>query len=67
MIKTMTMQECMEHLRAHGLSISQDTLANGIEQGVYPFGLCVIGGKRRVFQIFKKKLDAWISEVEVDE
>lgn len=67
MIKTMTMQECMEHLRSHGLSISQDTLANGIEQGVYPFGLCVIGGKRRVFQIFKKKLDAWISEVEVDE
>lgn len=67
MIKTMTMQECMDHLRAHGLSISQDTLANGIEQGVYPFGLCVIGGKRRVFQIFKKKLDAWISEVEVDE
>lgn len=64
MIKTMSLQECMEHLRAHGLSISQDTLANGIEQGTFPFGLCVIGGKRRVFQIFKKKLDAWIAERE---
>ena len=64
MIKTMTLQECMEHLRAHGLSVSQDTLANGIEQGVYPFGLCVIGGKRRVFQIFSNLLDKWIAERE---
>ena len=64
MIKTMTMQECMDHLRAHGLSISQDTLVNWIEQGVYPFGLCVIGGKRRVFQIFTNLLDKWIAERE---
>ena len=64
MIKTMSLQECMEHLRVHGLSISQDTLANGIEQGVYPFGLCVIGGKRRVFQIFSNPLDKWIAERE---
>ena len=64
MIKTMTLQECMEHLRVHGLSISQDTLANGIEQGAYPFGLCVIGGKLRVFQIFSNLLDKWIAERE---
>lgn len=64
MIKTMTLQECMEHLRAHGLSISQDTLSNGIEQGVYPFGLCVIGWQRRVFQIFTNLLDKWIAERE---
>lgn len=64
MIKTMSLQECMEHLRAHGLSISQDTLANGIEQGVYPFCLCVIGVKRRVFQIFTNLLDKWIAERE---
>ena len=64
MIKTMTLQECMEHLRVHGLSISQDTLANGIEQGVYPFGLCVIGGQRRVFHIFPNLLDKWIAERE---
>lgn len=64
MIKTMSLQECMEHLRVHGLSISQDTLANGIEQGVYPFGLCVAGEKRRVFQIFSNLLDKWIAERE---
>ena len=64
MIKTMTMQECMEHLRSRGRSSAQDTLANGIEQGVYPFGLCVIGGKRRVFQIFSNLLDKWIAERE---
>ena len=64
MINTMTMQECMDHLRAHGLSISQDTLSNGLEQGVYPFGVCINGGKRRVFQIFARLLDKWIEERE---
>ena len=64
MIKTMTLAECMDHLRAHGLSISQDTLANGLEQGVYPFGVCVRGAKQRVFQIFSRLLDEWIAERE---
>lgn len=61
MIKTMTLGECMKYLRAHGLSISQDTLANGLEQGVYPFGVCVGGGKRRVFQIYTRLVDEWIA------
>lgn len=64
MIKTMSLHECMEHLRAHGLSISQETLSNGLEQGVYPFGVCIIGGKQRVFQIFARLLDKWIEERE---
>lgn len=41
-----------------------DTLADGLEQGVYPFGVCIRTDRSRVFQIFKKKLDAWIAERE---
>lgn len=39
-ILTMTPQGAAEYLRASGMSISPDTLRRGIEQGVYPFGLC---------------------------
>ena len=56
-----------KYLRDKGLSLCSDTLADGLEQGVYPFGVCIRTDRSRVFQIFKKKLDAWISDVEVDE
>ena len=44
--------------------IARVTLADGLEQGVYPFGVCIRTDRSRVFQIFKKKLDAWIAERE---
>ena len=46
------------------MSLCSDTLADGLEQGVYPFGVCIRTDRSRVFQIFKKKLDAWIAERE---
>lgn len=64
-IATMDLNECAAYLRDHGLRISHETLADGIEQGVYPFGVCV-GGKRRVFQIFTALLDQWIEERSVE-
>lgn len=67
MIKTMDLNTCAAYLREHGLSISNETLANGLEQGVYPFGVCVGGCGRRVFQIFTRLLDEWIAEREVEE
>lgn len=67
MIKTMDLNTCAAYLRERGLSISNETLANGLEQGVYPFGVCVSGCGRRVFQIFTRLLDEWIAEREVEE
>lgn len=64
MIKTLTLNEAAKYLRSKGLSLCSDTLANGLEQGVYPFGMCIRNERSRVFQIFKKKLDAWIAEVD---
>lgn len=66
MIKTMDLNECAAYLRAHGLSISNESLADGLEQRVYPFGVCICGGKRRIFQIYTRLVDEWIAEREVE-
>ena len=55
-ISTMTPQGAAEYLRARGMSISPDTLRRGIEQGVYPFGLCIKTDGSAVYQIFKRLL-----------
>ena len=44
-IRTMDLNECAAYLREHGLSISNESLAAGLEQRVYPFGVCIRGGK----------------------
>ena len=64
MIETMTLNQASKYLRDKGLILSPDTLADGLENGVYPFGVCIRTDRSRVFQIFKKKMDAWIAERE---
>ena len=66
-ISTMTPQSAAEYLRARGMSISPETLRRGIEQGVYPFGLCIKTDGSAVYQIFKRLLDEWIAERAIDE
>ena len=41
MIKTLTLHQASKYLRDKGLSLCSDTLADGLEQGVYPFGVCI--------------------------
>lgn len=66
-IATLTVQDTAQYLRDRGLSISPDTLRQGIKQGVYPFGIVIEMERSPVFQIFKKQLDAWIAERTVEE
>ena len=65
-IQTMDLNECAAYLREHGLSISNESLAAGLEQRVYPFGVCIRGGKRRIFQIYTRLVNGWITEREVE-
>ena len=60
-IRTLNINETIARLRAHGLSIGQSVLSDGIEQGVFPFGVCIKKDKRNFF-IFEKLLDEWIAE-----
>ena len=66
MIQTLTLNEAAAYLRERGLSISNETLAAGLEQGVFAFGTAFRAyGKNRVVMIFKRLLDQWIAEREV--
>lgn len=68
MIATMTATEAAAYLRAHGLKISNASLAAGLEAGIFPFGHAFKGdGKQRVIMIFKRLLDEWIEERSVED
>ena len=63
MIETLTVAETTERMRTAGIRISPETLRDGLEQGVYPFGVHIKsrhGGN--VYQVFAKLLDDWIDE-----
>lgn len=64
-IETMTPQEATEVLRNHGMRMSPDTLRYGLEQGLYPFGICIQCDKQPVYQIFRRLFYEWIAEREV--
>ncbi len=65
-IITLSTDAAASYLRERGMSISPDTLRRGIQQGVYPFGICIEAGNSPVYQIFKRLLDDWISERSVE-
>ena len=62
-VETVNIRELTMKLRALGMKVSEMTLGAGIDQGLYPFAICIhtdAGGKR--FEIYKKLLDEWIAE-----
>lgn len=67
-IPTMTLNQCAVYLREHGLSISNTLIADGIEQKVFPFGVCIRDDDDdiRTFKIFTRLVDEWIAEREVE-
>lgn len=56
---TITPDEASKIMCACGIRLDTVTVRNGIEQGVYPFGVCIARGKRN-FQIYKKPFAEWI-------
>ena len=59
-VKTLTINETLERLRAHGVAMGPEILSMGIEQGAFPFGVCVHKDRRNFF-IFERLLDEWIA------
>ena len=58
---TLTTEEAAKLLRSAGIKIETVTLRDGIEQGVFPFGICIERGTR-VFIISKKKFAEWCAD-----
>lgn len=54
-VETMTLEQTAQLFRSVGVSTTAAKLADGIEQGVYPFAICIQGkGKMRQYEIYKR-------------
>ncbi len=58
---TITPEEAEAVLRGLGIRIEAETIRDGIEQGVFPFGI-TITRKKRIFLISKKKFIEWVDD-----
>lgn len=65
-IETMTIQELYQRMRELGMKTSVSHISNAIEQGVYPFAVCIKGPKNRIFEIYTKKFEQWVEEMSAD-
>ena len=63
MIEQLSLNEARRYLSDHGMKIGNVALANGLEQGVFPFGVCVNNDGNRDFFIYKALVDKFIKEI----
>ena len=68
-IETLTLNELAALMREMGLSVSNEALSAGIEQGLYPFAICVRmpGSNQRRFEIYKKLFVRWAADRSTDD
>lgn len=63
MIETLTPRRTAEILRDCGMKTSEETIRLGLQQGVFPFGECILQENgRKVCYIYKQLLERWIQE-----
>ena len=58
---TITPVEAETALRNIGIRIEAATIRDGIEQGVFPFGIAIVRSSR-VFLISRKKFCEWVED-----
>lgn len=65
-IETMTLQELCNCMKMLGLRTSKEHISDGIEQGVYPFAVCIrrdeSRARSRIFEIYTRKFNEWVAE-----
>lgn len=60
-LPTITVKEAAERLKNLGVKTSPTKIMVGIQQGVYPFGVCIEMDKYQ-YEIYERKFDEWVSE-----
>lgn len=63
-IRTITVEATTNRMRDMGISIKADTVRRGIQQGVFPFGICIECAKQPRFIVYEKKFEQWAAELE---
>lgn len=66
-LKIITVKEAVDRLRQAGMNANEVRLRAGIEQGVYPWGVCIQMNSCRVFEVYDVLLERWIDERAEDE
>lgn len=61
-IETMTLNETVRRLRLLGVSTTETKVANAIQAGLYPWGICIPGRKHMCYEIYVKLFDKWVAE-----
>lgn len=61
-VPTMTLNEATQLFRSCGVAMSETVLADGLEQGRFPFGVCIQGKKGRTVKIFTKQITEYLKE-----
>ncbi len=61
-VPTLTLHEAVIKLREAGIQTSEKKMGAGLEQKVYPFGVCIIIDGNRNFEIYEKLLTAYLAE-----
>ena len=59
---TCNIRDATLKFRAAGIHTSETVLGAGIEQGLYPFAICIHTKKGRRFEIYTKQLDNYLAE-----
>lgn len=70
MVETLTVNELCDVMRLRGMKVSPDAIAQGIEDGCFPFAFCIkckSDNSKRTFFIFRKQLEQWMDERDVGE
>ena len=67
-VPTLNIREAVIRFREAGIPTSEEKLGAGLEQGLYPFGICIktvskaSGRDARAFEIYTKLLDEYLAE-----
>lgn len=62
LIETMTLNETVRRLRLLGVSTTETRVANAIQAGLYPWGICIPGRKHMCYEIYTKLFEKWVDE-----
>ena len=61
-IETMTLNETVDRLRKLGVHTTARRVATALQNGQYPWGICIPGEKNNCFEIYTKLFDEWVAE-----
>lgn len=62
-VETMTVIEVTDALRGLGIRTSTERVMRFLEEGAYPWGICVQGNGKRLVEIYAKKFWEWVDEI----